>query len=513
MQGLTIGWLARRNAWKWPDEAAVVQAGQGGREATLTHAEFEERTNRVANGLRELGLDAGETVGIYLQNGVEVLELYVGAMKLGVLPVPLNHRFQGQEVAYVLEDSDVSAVVFDILAKHTLGTLREAGDVSAEEYLFVGEEPPDYATRYDTFRRGAPRDAVDIVPTRLDDATLLYTSGTTGDPKGCYLTHDNLLSQIETLALSRSSWEDRDDRTLLVLPLFHVGAVARYVADAYGGDTTVLMQHFQPDLVLETIESERVTQAAFVPTMARMLLDVDDFDAHDLGSLEEFAIGAAPADRALKQTITERFDCDLREVFGQTELSPTTVMLSPDDVLEKPDSIGEPLQNVLVRVEDPETGEEVETGDIGRVCYKGPTVFRRYHDLPEENDRAFEDGWFKSGDLVRIDEDGFLHFAGREDDMIVSGGENIYPAEIEEVLVGHPDVARAAVVGVPDEEWGERVKAAVVTEDGADPSEAALIDYVKDRIAGFKAPKEVEFLASLPKGPTGKVEKSELSPE
>jgi acyl-CoA synthetase (AMP-forming)/AMP-acid ligase II len=513
MQGLTTGWLARRNAWKWPDEEAVVQAGQDGRAAALSHAEFDERTDRVAHGLGDLGLDAGDTVGIYMQNGVEVLELYVGAMKAGVLPVPLNHRFQGQEVAYVLQDSGVDALAFDILAKHTIGGLHEDGAIPADAVLYVGDDPPEYATAYETFRERAHDGQFDIVPTRLDDAILLYTSGTTGDPKGCYLTHDNLLSQIETLAFSRQSWEDREDRTVLVLPLFHVGAVARYVADAYDGDTTVLMQHFQPELVMEMIESERVTQGAFVPTMARMLLDVEDFDAYDVGSLEEFAIGAAPADRELKETIVDRFDCDLREVFGQTELSPTTVMLSPDDVLEKPDAVGRPLQNVLVRVEDPETGEPVDVGEIGRICYKGPTVFRRYHDLPEKNDAVFEDGWFKSGDLVRIDEDGFAHFAGREDDMIVSGGENIYPAEVEEVLVGHPDVARAAVVGAPDDEWGERVKAAVVVADGSDLSEPAVIDYVNDRIAGFKAPREVQFLESLPKGPTGKVEKSELVPE
>jgi len=487
MEGLTTGWLARRNAEKWPDEEAILLAGQEGREATVTHAAFDERTDRVANGLGDVGLDAGDTIGLYMQNGVEVLELYVGAMKAGVLPVPLNHRFQGQEVAYVLQDSDVDAVAFDILAKHTLGTLQEDGAVPADEHIYVGDEPPAYATAYETFRERASSETVAIVPSRLDDAVLLYTSGTTGDPKGCYLTHDNLLSQIETLAFSRKSWEDRADRTLLVLPLFHVGAVARYVADAYDADTTVLMQHFQPELVLETIEREDVTQGAFVPSMARMLLDVEGFEGDDLGSFEEFSIGAAPADRELKETIIDRFDCELREVFGQTELSPTTVMLSPDDVLEKPDAIGEPVQNVLVRVEDPETGEPVDTGEIGRICYKGPTVFRRYHDLPERNAAVFEDGWFKSGDLVRRDEDGFVYFAGREDDMIVSGGAG--------------------------DEWGERVKAAVVSEADSDLSEAALIDYVKDRIAGFKAPKKVEFLESLPKGPTGKVEKSELVPE
>lgn len=510
MQGLTTGWLARRNAWKWPDEEAMVMMGQTEREETVTHAEFDARTDRVAHGLVDLGLSQGDTMAVYMQNGTETIELYVGAMKAGVLPVPVNHRFKGQEVAYVLDDSDVDLVAFDVLARHTLSGLHDEGDLPTDEFLFVGDGAPEFARSYADFRDSAPDDRFDIVPTRLDDAVMLYTSGTTGRPKGCFLTHDNLLSQIETLALSQNTRERRDDRTLLVLPLFHVGALGRYIADAYDGATTVMLQHFQPERSLEIIEAEAVTQGAFVPTMARMLLDVDGFDDYDLSSFEEFAIGAAPAGKQLKETIMDRFDCDLREVFGQTEMSPTTVMLSPEDTLEKSDSMGLPLLNVLVHVEDPETGEAVNTGEIGRICYQGPTVFRGYHDLPEKNAEVFEDGWFKSSDLVWIDEDGFVHFAGRYDDMIVSGGENIYPAEVEEVLHEHDEIARAAVVGVPDEKWGERVKAAVVTREGADLEEADVVRYVESQIADYKKPREVVFLDELPKGPTGKIEKSEL---
>lgn len=246
MQGITTGWLSERNAWKWPEEEAIVMLDQTSREATLTHAEVDERTNQVANGLRARGLEAGDRMGVYMQNGVETLELYVGAMKAGVLPVPVNHRFKGEEVAYVLGDSDVDLLAYDILARHTVDGLVEDDELPTDALLYVGDDTPDYAEAYAGFREGRST-AFDIVPTRLDDAILLYTSGTTGDPKGCYLTHDNLLSQLETLVFSQKSRERRDDRTLLVLPLFHVGGLVRYLADAYEGDTTVLMQHFGPE--------------------------------------------------------------------------------------------------------------------------------------------------------------------------------------------------------------------------------------------------------------------------
>lgn len=207
-----MGWLARRNAWKWPDEEAMVMMGQAGRAETLTHEAFDIRTDQVANGLVEMGLSKGDTMAVYAQNGVETIELYVGAMKAGVLPVPVNHRFKGDEVAYVLEDSDVDQVAFDVLAQHTLAQLHEDGELPTESFLYVGDDAPEFAQSYESFRHSASTAQFDIVPDRLDDAIVLYTSGTTGRPKGCYLTHDNLLSQVETLAFSQKTWENRADR-------------------------------------------------------------------------------------------------------------------------------------------------------------------------------------------------------------------------------------------------------------------------------------------------------------
>ena len=513
MDGATIGWLAERNAFKYPDKESVVLQGPDGRRETVTHGELNDRVDRVANALRDRGFEQGDTVAVYMQNNVETLETYLGAMKLGVLPVPVNHRFKADEVRYVLEDSEAALLAFDVDAADIVDELHDDAS-TPEQYLYVGDEPPDYAESFASFRDSGSSGRVDVVPTRLDVAMLMYTSGTTGDPKGCLLTHDNLLQQVTNGIVESALDGDetlRDGRSLVVTPLFHIAAFGMFLNNFYVSATTVLLDDFDPVRVMEVFEEESITGGFFVPTMARALLAVPDFDSYDLSAFESFGIGAAPSGRELKATIKERFGCDLQEAFGQTEMAPTTTLLVPSAVLDKPDSVGRPVIDVMTKVVDPQTGEEVAQGEIGQVCYKGPTRFQGYYNMAEKTAEVVdEDGWFHSGDLVRQDEDGYVYFVGRSDDMIVSGGENIYPAEIEEVLHEHEAVAEAAVVGVPDETWGERVKAAIVLHDGYDLTAAEVQDYVDARLADFKKPREVLVLGALPRNPTGKVLKSEL---
>jgi acyl-CoA synthetase (AMP-forming)/AMP-acid ligase II len=513
MQGMTIGWLAERNAYKFPDKEAVVMQGPEGRRDAATHAEFNERVDRVANGLGERGIGQGDTVGVYMQNNVETLETYLGAMKLGALPVPVNHRFKADEVAYVLADSEAELLVFDADAADIVGEVHDSNQ-TPDQYLYAGETVPRYADSYADFRASAADDYVDIVPTRLDEAMLMYTSGTTGKPKGCLLTHENLLMQAINSAVE-SAVEGRElnteGRLLVVTPLFHIAAFGGFLNTFFASGTTLVMDEFLPGRVLEVFEEEAVTSTFFVPMMARAMLDHPEFEEYDLSALDTVGIGAAPAGRELKRTIQERFGVDLSEAFGQTEMSPTTTTLHPSKVIEKSDSVGRPLLNVMVKIVDPETGEEVEQGQIGQVCYKGPTMFEGYHNMPEKTAEVIdEEGWFRSGDLVRQDEDGFVHFAGRSDDMIISGGENIYPAEIEEVLHEHEAIDECAVVGAPDETWGERVKAAIVCKEGFDLTAEDVTEYVGTRLADYKKPREVVFLEELPRNPTGKVVKADL---
>jgi acyl-CoA synthetase (AMP-forming)/AMP-acid ligase II len=505
MQGLTLGALATRNAREQPAAAAIVERVDGRREVTF--AEFDRRTTRFANALRDAGLTRGDAVAIYLRNSVETLETFVGAAKAGVLPVPVNHRFKTREIAYVLRDCDASVCVFDDDALDTVADLTDE-DLPVETFLHTdgAGSRPGFATGYGAFRDGGAETAPDVDITRIDRAAMLYTSGTTGKPKGCLFTHDNLVQNAENTVYDVGL--DRDERFLVMTPLFHVAAFSLFLDAFYVGATTVLTADFDPTHVLEVVEEEAVTGSFVVPTQGRALLDAD-IGAYDLSSFRRYWTGTAPSEADLKRAIIDEFDCGLTEMFGQTELAPLTLVLPPEDAFDKIDTVGRPLFNVSVKLVD-DDGDEVEQGEVGRIAYHGPTVFEGYHGLPEANDEVFDGEWFVSSDLMREDEDGYYEFVGRADDMIISGGENIHPAEIEEVLHEHPDIDSAAVLGVPDERWGERVKAVVVPEPGATLTEADVVDHVAARLADFKKPREVTFREELPRNPTGKVVKEEL---
>ena len=397
--------------------------------------------------------------------------------------------------------------MFDDDALKTVAGLADE-ELSVETFLHVdgAASRPAFAESYHEFRDTGVETPLDVDITRLDRAAMLYTSGTTGDPKGCLFTHDNLLQNTENTVYDVGL--DRDERFLVMTPLFHVAAFALFLDAFYVGATTVLTADFDPTHVLEVIEDERVTGSFVVPTQGRALLDAD-IETYDLSSFRRYWTGTAPSEAELKRAIIDTFDCGLTEMFGQTELSPLTLVLPPEEAFDKIDTVGRPLFNVGVKLVD-DNGEEVAQGEVGRIAYWGPTVFEGYHELPGANEEVFDGEWFVSSDLMREDEDGYYEFLGRADDMIISGGENIHPAEIEEVLHEHPGIDSAAVLGVPDERWGERVKAVVVPEPGASLTEAEVVDYVAERLANFKKPREVEFREDLPRNPTGKVVKDDL---
>ena len=509
MAGQTVGHLVRRNAWKYPDQEATVHRSDGRRVRGNTYAEFERRVNRVANGLAGLGVGAGDTVALYMKNNVETLECFVGAMMIGARPVPVNHRFKGQEVRYVLDDSDPTVAILDAFGADTVGEIHDNPLVPVERFLYVGEDPPAFAEPYETFLENATDEAVDVVPDRSDQAALMYTSGTTGRPKGCRFTHDNLLA-LAADGVYEGDHLEPGNRHLIVTPLFHVGAFVPFITNLYVAGTTVVTDGFDPERVLTLLEEESIHSSYFVPTQSRMLLSVDGVEDYDLSAFERYGTGAAPSGAELKREIMRTFDTDLVESFGQTEALATR--LPPERTLEKADSVGRPALSLRMKVVD-EDGNRVPRGEIGRAAYKGPTVFDGYHNMPEKTDDVFdEDGWFVSDDLIKRDEEGFVYFVGRADDMIVSGGENVHPAEVEEVIHEHPDVDEVAVVGVPDETWGERVKAVVVPKADTGALEADdIVLHVEERIAGYKKPREVEFRSELPRNPTGKVLKSELT--
>ncbi|MFC7157566.1 class I adenylate-forming enzyme family protein [Halomarina halobia] len=506
MRGLTFGHVAETNARKYPDGECLVVETAASTER-LTFSEFNQRADQAARVLEDFGIEKGDRVAVYMQNNVETLETYYGAMKLGALPMPVNHRFKDREVRYVLRDSGAELIVFDDDVADTVGTLVDQ-DTPVDEFLHVGDERPNYAEDFTAARKAASTDRVEVVPGRLDNAALMYTSGTTGDPKGCVLTHDNLIQNSVNTVYS-AGFEETNDSFLVVTPLFHIAAFGLFNNTFYTGSRSYVVEDFDPVRTMEIIEAESITGSFFVPTMSRALLAVDDFDSYDVASFQYYMTGAAPSGKELKAAVTEAFDAEFYEVFGQTEMSPVTTILHPEDALRKPGSIGKPIINVSLKVVN-EEGEEVVQGDVGRAAYKGPTAFREYLGMPEKTAEVFDDGWFVSSDLVRRDEDGFFHFVGRADDMLITGGENVHPAEIEEVLHEHELISEAAVVGVPDENWGERVKAVIVLEDGATLTAEEVTTYVEARLADFKKPREVQFRDDLPRNPTGKVIKAQL---
>jgi len=508
MSGITIGYLAERNARKWPDREAVIERDEDGRVAEFTFAEFDERADRLAEVLAERGVEQRDTVALYMKNNHEMLEAFVGIMKLGALPVPVNHRFKGDAVTYVLSDSDTRVSIIDDLGAETTSGIHDDPETPVEHSLSVSADPPAHAESYHELLAAASGDPVENVPDRGDEAAIMYTSGTTGDPKGCVYTHDNLVQILQDGAFERDTLE-LHNRHLIATPLFHVGAFVPFLQNFFVAGATTVVDGFDPGQALEILEAEAINSTYLVPTQTRMLLERDDLEEYDLSEMKSYGTGAAPVGAELKRETMDRFGTDVTESFGQTEA--LALLLLPEYALEKPDSVGKPTLNLEAKVVDPDTGERLPPGEVGLIAYKGPSVIERYHNLPEKTEAAFdEDGWFVSGDLVERDEDGFFSFLGRSDDMIVSGGENVHPAEIEDVLHGHPDVSAVAVIGVPDETWGERIKASVVPTDGADLTEDGVIGYVGERLADYKRPREVEFFEELPRNPTGKVIKAKL---
>lgn len=508
MNGLTVGYLAERNQRKWPAEEAVVEQSEAGRNTSYNFDEFNSRVDTLANGLTDRGINQGDTVALYMKNNVETLEAFVAIMKLGALSVPINHRFKGEEVKYVLADSGAQICLLDSFGAETISEIHDDPDTPVEHYVSVRDDSHPFADSYDKFLKEAGDEPVGIIPDRPDEAGIMYTSGTTGKPKGCIYTHDNLLQILQDGVYERDHLEPGNTH-LITTPLFHVGAFIPFLSNFFVAGTTIVIDGFEPERTMELIETEQVNSTYLVPTQTRMLLELEDFDEYDVSSLRDYSTGAAPVGAELKRETMRRFDCDVTESFGQTEA--LGLLLPSEYAIEKAESVGRPTLNLQTKVVDPQTHEDVPRGEVGLIAYKGPAVIDRYHNMPKKSEEAFDEGWFISGDLVRRDEDGFFYFVGRSDDMIITGGENVHPSEIEEVLQEHPSVLEVAIVGVPDETWGERVKACLVVEGGTTLTEERIVSYVGERLADYKKPREVEFYENLPRNPTGKVIKDQLT--
>jgi fatty-acyl-CoA synthase len=495
-----------RHAFATPDEVAIRFMGE-----SITWAQLDERIHRVAAGLAARGVTKGDRVAILMTNRPEFVETTLGANAVGAIAVPLNFRLAPDEVAFILGHSGSKVVVTDALLQ-PLATAAVAASEDPPLIVVSGLEGDGAhgTISYDAML-GEASDAPEVEIDERDVSMIMYTSGTTGRPKGAMLTHLNLLMQSIT-AIRTSRLQGDNVASLCNVPLFHIAGIGGMPSSLMIGARTVIMPTglFDAESTLDIVESEQITTLFLVPAQWQVMCAHPDATRR-CASLRTIAWGAAPASVSLLEDMARVFPhCEIISVFGQTEMSPVTTSLPGADAIRKIGSVGKVIPTIVARVVDDEMND-VKPGEVGEIVYRGPTLMAGYWNDPEATAEAYAGGWFHSGDLVREDEEGFLYVVDRKKDMIISGGENIYCAEVENVLAGHPAVADVAVIGIPHDRWGETPAAIVVAADpSAPPTLDDLVEYSRDRLASYKKPTALAVLDELPRNASGKVLKHEL---
>ena len=467
----------------------------------------------MATALADAGVSAGDRVLLLTTNRPEFLETVVATNLLGAIAVPVNFRLAPTEVQFLVGDCDPTALVVEEALAPLVSDLL-ADETTARPCFVVGDPTAasPNATAYETAATAPDLHPGGPAQTDLNTcALIMYTSGTTGRPKGAMLSYENLLAQTVTLVQAFRLFGD-DEIAAVTAPLFHIGALGAALPNLILGYTSVITPTgaFDPEVFLDLIETERVTNAFLVPTQWQMVAASPTIANRDL-NLRCIAWGAAPATPAILRAMNEAFPGVMNVcTFGQTEMSPVTTILSGEHAVDKIGSIGRPVTMVDVRVVDANL-DDVAQGEVGEIIYRGPQTMLGYWGLPEQTAEAFRGGWFHSGDLVRVDEDGFYYVVDRLKDMIISGGENIYCAEVESVIADHPKVLEVAIVGAPHDKWGETPIAMVVPRDANDaPTSEEIIAFAGERLASYKKPTQVMILDALPRNASGKVLKAPL---
>jgi long-chain acyl-CoA synthetase len=472
----------------------------------VTNAEQLEGAHRFANALQRLGVEPGDRVAVMLPNCVEVYQSYTGITAMGGVVVPIVFLLAVPEVRHILADCGPKAIVTGM---DFLPAVRMALDGLAEPPTVIVAGPAGPLEGTLSFEELLTAESPEFTPVDREDedvAVIMYTGGTTGRAKGVMVTHGNLLWMAQTLA------EDSDvtpeDVGLMALPVSHLFGMITGIAGQVLGSRGVLLRWFSPEDVLKAIERHRVTFIPMVPTMALLLMQHPDAASFDTSSLKSVLLSAAPVPLELKEGFARTFGCEVLEGYGQTEASPA-IALERRGEEHRPGSTGRAVRGVEVDIRD-ERGELVPPGQIGEICARSPGMMKGYFNAPDATSDALRDGWLHTGDMGWMDADGYLYVTDRKKDLIIRGGFNVFPRDIEEVLYEHPGVAEAAVVGKPDPAMGEEVVAFVVPAQGAELGEEELLAFCRERLAKYKSPKEIRFIRYLPKSPIGKVLKKDL---
>ena len=476
----------------------------------ITYRELDASADKVASGLAALGIEPGDRVSIHVDNRPEFISIFLGVMRAGAVLVPTNVMYTGPEIEHILNDS--GARLLFILGPFA-DKVKKIDAPTLEKTIVLGDSDLDGAQSFQEFMAGASgeRPAVDIDPAKV--AIIQYTSGTTGQPKGAMVSHNNVRAVLDnTLDLPGGIEGIEEDVALLVLPLFHAYALDLGITRTFQAvQTMVLLGRFDAEKIFQLFEKHKVTMFLGAPPMYFAFVNTPGLDKYDVSSLRLAGSGAAPLPVVIMEKFKELTGIEINEGYGLSETAPTlsTNMAGP---VNKPGSVGPPIGKVKIRIVDDEDND-VPQGEVGEVIAQGPNIFIGYWNKEEETAEAMRGGWFHTGDMGRFDEDGYLYIVDRKKDMIVVSGYNVYPIEIESVILRHPKVTDCAVIGVPDDYQGESVKAVVVLKEGETIDQAELEEYCRESLAAYKVPKHLAIRGELPKNATGKVLKRVIREE
>ncbi len=514
---MNIPFILEKALSLYADKEAVVCG-----KARFTYKQFADRVYRLANFLRSRGVGQGDCVAIMHQNSHEFLESYFATAQLGAILNPLNFRLSPKELAFILEDSGASFLIASDRFVESVESLVEMR-IDLNQVVWTGsavETSAPYDSMYYEEVLSEEKAVTASLPDISDDDVvhLYYTSGTTGRPKGVMLSHKNVC--VHALAAVAELKLGDHDNWIHVAPLFHLADAWATFAITWVGGKHIIVPDFDPPLVLSAIQQERVTITNMIPTMLNMLVNTPGVETHDFSSLRAILSGGAPIAPEVVKKIMETFKCDYIQTYGMTETSPYLTVsilkenlayLSDEEQFVYKAKTGRPFIGVLLKVVR-EDGTEVTPNDeeVGEIVVKGDIVTRGYWNRPEETEKALRDGWLYTGDMAVVDKEGYVNIVDRKKDMIITGGENVYSVEVENILYTHPAVLEAAVIGVADPKWGEAVKAVLVLKPGETAAEEEIIQYCKQHLARYKAPKSIDFVSELPKTGSGKIFKKGL---
>jgi fatty-acyl-CoA synthase len=507
-------WI-KRHAERTPDKLAVVDAHTG---RTFTYAQFNERANRLASFLKDsLGIERGDRVSILAQNGSDYYEVLFACGKMGAILNTLNWRLAAPELEFILNDCAPRALIYESVFAETVDALRPL--IGCEFYVAMGNEAPDGEWTYEgALAAGDPAGVPLPALPYTDTWAILYTSGTTGRPKGAQVTYGNFFYNAVGMGVAIDL--NSQDVNLNVLPTFHAGGLGLYAGPIFhAGGTLVVMRAFDPGQFLRLIEQWRVTKLLLVPSIYLMLAEFPDFDRHDLSSMVHWGSGGSSLPPSLVHQFAEK-GIVIQQGFGMTETGPTVFIITKEDAVRKAGSVGKPVLHTDVCIMDRD-GNLLGPNEVGELCVRGGNVTTGYWNRPEATAEALVEHpatggggpWLHSGDAAMYDDEGFYTIVDRWKDMFISGGENVYPAEVENVIYHHPAVAEVAVIGVPHPRWQEVGRALVVVKESHTLTEEEVIDFCQGKLAKFKIPKSVVFVDALPRTAAGKVLKRELRKE